>query len=81
MTGSVCNVAVQCADADMAVLSNRKLCQSGHKVLYKEKGGLIIDTRTGQTTKFIQRGGVYYLKLRVLRPSERERAEGFARQS
>ena len=79
--GSVCNITFQCADVDMAVLSTRKLCQSGHEVLYQENGGLIIDTKSGQTTRFVQRGGVYYVKLRVLRPSEAERAADFARQA
>ena len=77
--GSVCNVVFQCADVDMPVLSTRKLCQSGHEVLYRENDGLIIDVKTGQTTRFIQRGGVYYLKLKVLRPNDEERAAGFVR--
>ena len=40
-----------------------------------------IDTKSGQTTKFVQRGGVHYLKLRVLKPGAHERAEGFGRQA
>ena len=79
--GSICNVTFQCADVDMPVLSTRKLCESGHEVLYKHNGGLIIDTKTGQTTKFVMRAGVYYLKLRVLKPAGHERAAGFGRQA
>ena len=60
----------------MPVLSARTLCGTGHEVLYRKLGCAIIDTKTGQTTKFIQRAGVYYLKLRVLRPASRERAAG-----
>ena len=39
--GSVCNVTFQCAKVDMPVLSTRKLCQSGHDVLYRANGGMI----------------------------------------
>ena len=79
--GSICNVTFQCADVDMPVLSTRKLCESGHEVLYKHNGGLTIDTKTGQTTKFVMRAGVYYLKLRVLKPAGHERSAGLARQA
>ena len=79
--GSVCNVTFQCATVDMPVLSTRKLCESGHEVLYQRNGGIIIDIKSGQTTKFVMRAGVYYLKLRVLRPASRERAAGSGRQA
>ena len=79
--GSTCNITFQCAEEDMPVLSTRKLCEAGHEVLYTNNGGLVIDTKRGQTTRFIQRAGVYYLKLHVLRPAKHERAEGFGRQA
>ena len=75
------HITFQCADVDMPVLSSRKLCEAGREVLYKKNGGVSIDTKTGQTSKIVQRGRVYYLKLHVLRPAGHGRAEGFGRQA
>ena len=76
---SKCNIVFQCADVDIPVLSTRKLCQSGHEVTYRKNGGVILDRKSGQQTKFILRGGVYYVKLKVLRPGSPEKSMGFAR--
>ena len=76
---SKCNLAFQCANVDTPVLSTRKLCQSGHEVTYRANGGVIRDLKTGQVTRVVQRGGVYYVRLKVLKPAGAEKAQGFPR--
>ena len=67
--GRKCSITFQVAKVDTPVLSTRKLTECGHDVLYQQHGGVIIDNATGQRTKFVQRGGVYYVKLKVLTPT------------
>ena len=78
--GLRCTITFQCARVDTPVLSTKMLCQADHEVTYTKDGGWILDLRTGNKTKLVLRGGVYYIKLHIMSPSSEEQAADFHRQ-
>ena len=78
--GQSSTITFQCADVDTPSLSTRRLALSGHEVRYYKNGGLIIHLKTGHRTKFVVYDGVYFIKLKELKPAANERDEGFGRQ-
>ena len=63
--GLKCGITFQCADVDTPVLSTKLLAQTGHEVTYRKDCGDILDLKTGKRTKFVLRGGVYYIELKI----------------
>ena len=49
----------------MPILSTHELARHGHRIVYDENEGYIINKTTGDVTKFIQQHGVYFLQLFV----------------
>ena len=78
--GLKCTITFQCAKVDTPVLSTKMLCQADHEVTYTKDGGWILDLRTNKKTKVVLRGGVYYIKLHIMKPSSEEQAADFHRQ-
>ena len=52
---------------------------NGHEIRFNDRGGYIIHLNTGHRTKFVIHDGVYFIKLKLLKPAANERNEGFAR--
>ena len=65
------------ASVAMPILSTHELARNGHKVIYDEHEGYIVNKATGDTTKFLQHSGVYFLQLLVPKATG---ASGFHRQ-
>ena len=51
------------ADVAIPILSTHELARNKNKLEYAEHEGLIEDKQTGHRTHFIQREGVYFVKL------------------
>ena len=50
---------------DIPVASVRRLVASGNDVSFYEGGGCIRNRKSGTTAKFLEMGGVYFLKLKL----------------
>ena len=61
-------------------LSTRRPALNGHEVRYDKNGGYIIQLKTGHRTKFVVYEGVYFIKLKELKPPTNELNEGLGRQ-
>ena len=58
------------ADVDMPIMSVGEISTNGElgtNVLFGERDGYIVDIKTGATSKFYRRRGVYFIKIYVLR--------------
>ena len=53
------------AKVAMPILSTHELARNGKQVLYDEDHGVIIDKKTGKTSKVIAAAGVYFIQLFV----------------
>ena len=72
------NVTFQMADVTRPLNSVGKVCDTGKRVIFGKRGGVIWDLATNQLTKFDREAdGVYELNLWVKDASS---APGFARQ-
>ena len=60
------NVTFQNVKVSTPILSVRKLVRKGHEVSFRRGGGTIIAAETGDRMDFVERGGVYYIKLKIL---------------
>ena len=65
----------------MPILSTHELSRNHHRIEYEEDGGIIRNKATGEETPFIQRAGVYFVKLFFPKElvSEHNKASDFAR--
>ena len=61
------------------ILSVRKLVKKGHEVEFRRGGGSIVAAGSGERMNFIERGGVYYIKLKIRPPVSRNSQPGFTR--
>lgn len=61
------------------ILSVRKLVRKGHQVEFKRGGGSIVASGSGQRMDFVERGGVYYIKLKIRPPPTVNSGSGFTR--
>ena len=77
--GQSSTITFQCADVDTPILSIRRLAMHGHEIRFTNKGGYILRLKTGHHTKVVIHEGVYFIKLKQLRPPANEQAEGVAR--
>ena len=64
----------------MPIISTHELGRNKHKLKYGEHDGLIRNLVTGEETKFIQRAGVYFIKLFFKKDEVGNPSLGFARQ-
>ena len=56
------------ADVDMPIMSVGEISTNGElgsNVLFGERDGYIVDIKTGATSKFYRRRGVYFIKIYV----------------
>ena len=49
----------------MPILSTHELARNGHRIVYDEHEGYIINKQTGEITNFVQANGVQFLQLLV----------------
>ena len=61
------------------ILSVRKLVRKGHQVQFRKGGGSIVAAGSGQRMDFVERGGVYYITLKIRPPTPVNSATGFIR--
>ena len=61
------SIVFQNADVGMHIISTNGLAKRDNDVTFRAEDGYIKHIPTGETTKFIARGGVYFLKLYVPR--------------
>ena len=73
------DISFQHIKATTPILSVRKLVKRGHQVEFRRGGGSIIAAGSGQRMDFVERGGVYYIKLKIRPPVHVNRASGFIR--
>ena len=58
------------ADVDMPIMSVDELCANGElgsDVVFRRSEGVIVDVKSGTSSKFVRRTGVYFMKLFVPR--------------
>ena len=60
------------------ILSVRKLVKKGHQVQFRRGGGAIV-AAGGQRMEFVERGGVYYIKMKIRPPTPANSGLGFTR--
>ena len=61
------------SDVSMPMISAAQLTDSGeHEVNIRKRGGTIVNVETQQTSNFIKRAGVYFVKLLVEQPGKQE---------
>ena len=56
-------------DVDVPILSVRRIVRRGNLVKFRRGGGYIQNARTGRKLPFIERQGVYFIKVKVKNPS------------
>ena len=61
--GSLCSITFQNCDVSMPIISVLELAKKKHRIVLEEDGGYVEHTITGQTTRIIERDGVYFLKM------------------
>ena len=54
------------------ILSVRRLCKDGNYCVIHKKGGFIFNEATGKRIKFMELNGVYYMRLKVVAPSDQQ---------
>ena len=52
------------------IISVKKIVHKGNKVVFQEKGGYILNVVTRKKLRFIEKQGVYFIKIRVHPPDE-----------
>ena len=61
-------------------MSVRKIVKKGNIVVFENGGGFIEDTHTGKKYPFVERQGVYFIKVLVEEPDEGDAVDSvFAR--
>jgi hypothetical protein len=78
--GHNCTMKFQSANVTRPILSVPKLTASGHSCVFKKDGGTITNIRTGQTTQFHRKEGVYLLGIWLKSPDAGKPEQGFRRQ-
>ena len=76
--GHVCGLPFQVADVERPLIAVSQLAAAGNKVTLEDKGGVIVNNKTGKTIALQRRGGVYILRMWVA--SGANGASGFLRQ-
>ena len=74
------DVIIQNIKVTTPILNVRKLVRKGHQVQFRRGGGSIIAAGTNQRMEFVERGGVYYIKLKIRPPAAKNSQSGFTRQ-
>ena len=77
--GIALDIAWQSMKVKAPMQSVRKLVRDKHHVRSREGGGYIKNLRTGQRAPFFEYQGVYYLKMKILPPSDKSIAPVFSR--
>ena len=52
------------------IISVKKIVHKGNKVIFQEKGGYILNVDTRKKLHFVEKQGVYFIKIKVLPPDE-----------
>ena len=52
------------------IISVKKIVHKGNKVVFQEKGGYILNVATRKKLRFIEKRGVYFIKIRVHPPDD-----------
>ena len=73
------NVTFQNVKVSTPILSVRKLVRKGHQVAFRKGGGTITAAETGDQMEFVDRGGVYYIKLKILPAKPKSTKSDFIR--
>ena len=68
------SMTAQVCDVNRALLSVKKVVQSGHRVVFAPEGGYIEDLSNGEQLKLHENGGMYVLKMWARRPFQRPAA-------
>ena len=62
---------------EMPILSVRKIVRKGNYVTFRDGGGYIKNAKSGKRLHFVERQGVYFIKVQVKDPSPSKAVEGF----
>ena len=62
---------------EMPTLSVRKIVRKGNSVTFRDGGGYIKNVKSGKRLYFVERQGVYFIKVHVKAPSPGKASEGF----
>ena len=54
----------------MSIISVQKIVRKGNKVIFEDEGGYILNVKTGKRLNFVEKHGVYFIKIMVLPPDE-----------
>ena len=65
------SMTAQVCDVNRALLSVKKVVQSGHRVVFDPEGGYIEDLSNGEQLKLHESGGMYVLRMWARRPFQR----------
>ena len=66
-------------EVELPILSARKIVKNKNDVGFTQQGGTIQNQVAGQTTKFYEHDGVYFLKLTISGPNDNTGQLGFVR--
>ena len=61
------------------IISVRRICRKKNRVTFELGGGHIYNAETGKKLYFVERNSVYFIKVKILPPSDLEDESGFAR--
>ena len=61
---------------EMPILRVRKLVRKDNYVTSRDGGGYIQNVKTGRKMRFVERHGVYFIKVQVKAPSPGKASEG-----
>ena len=62
-------------DVDLPILSVRRIVRQGNLVKFRRGGGYIRNAKTGTRLHFVERQGVYFIKVKVKDPSPEDALE------
>ena len=68
--GNLISQTFEDADVDMPIMSVVELSENGAlgtDVVFRKKDGAMVDVQSNNTSKFVRRNGVYFMKLFVPR--------------
>ena len=78
--GNLCAIEFDQLNVSMPIISVQILTRKGNEVVFLKDRGYIRNLATGQVTNFIQREGVYFLKMMKCRTNDRHETSDFIRQ-
>ena len=79
LDGQACDIPFSKLPLSMPIISVRKHIHRGHRCRIQEGGGYFRNTQNRKKSRFIEKDGVYFMRLKVIGSSGESPSLGFAR--